>query len=148
MLPVTRMSSLRLVLHGIDCSLLRAVYWTVHVLPLSNECRSCIGFCVAQVAEPTVLDLSCVTTIKQSSCQLPVHYEGRSIPKTHLICTEVSFHDNMVPILYKALVGRAVYPGAQFCTAFGDFWLGCAFPQVSFCTVMESMDMGFPFCNR
>ena len=52
-----------------------------------------------------------------SPSQLPVHYEGRRVPKSDPFCTEVSFHDVWAFILYKALVGRRVYLGAPFCTS-------------------------------
>ena len=52
-----------------------------------------------------------------SPSQLPVHYEGRRVPKSDPFCTEVSFHDVWAIILDKALVGRRVCLGAPFCTS-------------------------------
>ena len=50
-----------------------------------------------------------------SPSQLPVHYEGRRVPKSDPICSELCFYAVWAFILYKAVVGRRVYLGTPFC---------------------------------
>ncbi len=48
--------------------LLRAMYWTFHVLRLSNMNVVSTVFCIPRVAPCYVLDISCVTTTKRECC--------------------------------------------------------------------------------
>ena len=44
------------------------MFWMLHVVPLSHECRSSIGFNFPLVAPRKALDVSCVATTKHEYC--------------------------------------------------------------------------------